>query len=83
MIPYEQIKDSPILKKYTNQSKLESSLNILSFGFLLASVFFMSDNFTGNVIAEIPNTSLSYLGIGFLLAGLIILKDFNNSSRFI
>ena len=62
-----------VLKPETSQkpSGLENTLVILSFGSLLASFFFVSNNLTGNAILSSVNSETSmFAGIAFFILGL-------------
>lgn len=54
-----------------SDSKLEKSLVVISIGSLLASIFFISNNLTGNVVADISQKTSGIAGVGLFFVGLI------------
>ena len=64
-------KKSPTNKIRENKSGLEKSLVVLSIGSLLASLLFVSNNLTGNVVlSSEPKTSMIF-GAGLFVLGLV------------
>lgn len=52
-------------------SGLEKSLSVVSIGSIIAGIFFLSPNLTGNVIGNLTRSSSNILGIGLFILGII------------
>ena len=68
---YQEIEKNPVLKKYVKKRNLESSLSIISIALFLASVFFISNNITGNAILTATPNSSGVLGAGLFVLGAV------------
>jgi hypothetical protein len=78
---YTQIyaEEAKEVKKLARKAKVRAALDGLvkkvlptsMFLVLLSGLFFLSTNFTGNVIANLNQTSSNFIGAGLFLAGIV------------
>ncbi len=50
---------------------LEKSLAVISLGAVVAGLFFLSPNLTGNVIGSMTKTNSNFLGVGLFMLGIV------------
>jgi LPXTG-motif cell wall-anchored protein len=71
---YEKMRDSmrQMGEERRNESLLEGSMSSASLAIagILAGIFFLSPNITGNAIANMTNSTTNFIGAGLLLVGL-------------
>ena len=71
-----------LYKKKLKQKKekgLERIITIISSGFLLSSIFFLSSTFTGNVIGNLTKTNSNLIGVILFILGIIGLFAFTKN----